>query len=110
MTARASRTDPDTATAPLNEPYDPVTTTGPRGPRAAAERVVSADSGTVRIGDLRLELPPRDQLAYLAGLGVLTVLKLIEWPIALAIAVGHELARSHHAKALREFGEALEEA
>ncbi len=65
---------------------------------------------TVRLGDLRLELPPRDQLAFLAGLGVLTALELIEWPVALAIGVGHELARSRHGKVLREFGEALEDA
>ncbi|MFF4756123.1 hypothetical protein ACWD5R_37310 [Streptomyces sp. NPDC002514] len=62
------------------------------------------------MGDMRLELPPPDQLVFLAGLGVLTAVELIEWPIALAIAIGHELARSHHGKALREFGEALEEA
>ncbi len=82
----------------------------PQGPRAAAERAVSGNSRTVQVGDLRLELPPRDQMAYLAGLGLLTVLSLIEWPVALAMAVGRELARSHHTQALREFGEALEEA
>ncbi|WP_055494022.1 hypothetical protein [Streptomyces sp. TP-A0356] len=105
MTARASTTDPDTAPTGASTP-----TTRPHAPRAAVERVVASNTVTVRIGDLRLELPPKDQLAYFAGLGVLTVLDLIEWPVALAIAVGHELARSHHAKTLREFGEALEAA
>lgn len=105
MTEQASRTDPDTVPSST-----PVPITRPRGPRAAAEHVVSGNSVTVRMGDLRLELPPRDQLAFLAGLGFLTALDLIEWPLALAIAVGHELARSRHGKALREFGEALEEA
>ncbi|MGJ3560090.1 hypothetical protein ACR6C2_21790 [Streptomyces sp. INA 01156] len=45
-----------------------------------------------------------DQLAFLAGLGFLAAFELIEWPIALAIGVGHELARSRHGKVLREFG------
>lgn len=65
---------------------------------------------TVHIDGLRIELPPVDQLAFLAGLGFLAAFELIEWPIALAIGVGHELARSRHGKVLREFGEALEEA
>ncbi|MER6125270.1 hypothetical protein ABT173_22060 [Streptomyces sp. NPDC001795] len=82
----------------------------PQGPRAAAERVISDNSLTVRIGDLRLELPPTDQLVFLAGVGVLAALDLIEWPLALVIGIGHELARSHHGKVLREFGEALEKA
>ncbi|WP_186785769.1 hypothetical protein [Streptomyces misionensis] len=105
MTVHASRTDPETAPSGA-----PVSTTRPEGPRAAAEHVVTGNSITVRMGDLRLELPPGDQLAFLAGLGVLTAFELIEWPIALAIGVGHELARSRHGKVLREFGEALEEA
>lgn len=105
MTVRASRTDPDTVPSGA-----PVPITNSRGARAAAERVVSGDSVTVSLGGLRLELPPRDQLAYLAGLGLLTAFDLLEWPVALAIAVGHELARSHRGKTLREFGDALEQA
>ncbi|MGX4692163.1 hypothetical protein [Streptomyces sp. JNUCC 63] len=98
MTVQASGTAPGTAP------------TRHHGARAAAERVLSGDAVTIPIGNHRLELPPKDQLVYLAGLGILTALDLIEWPIALAVAVGHELARSHHGKTLREFGDALEEA
>jgi hypothetical protein len=101
MTAQTSRTVSETA--PSGAPV-PVT-----GPSAAAERVISDNSIIVRVGDLRLELPPPDQLVFLTGLGILAALDLVEWPIALVVAVGHELARSHHGKALREFGEALEE-
>ncbi|MEU3343680.1 hypothetical protein ABZ723_01500 [Streptomyces sp. NPDC006700] len=105
MTVRASRTDSDTAPAGA-----PVPITQRHGARAAAERVVEGDTVTVSLGGLRFELPPRDQLAYLAGLGLLTAFDLIEWPVALAIAVGHELARTHRGKTLREFGDALEQA
>ncbi|MYV48923.1 hypothetical protein [Streptomyces sp. SID2888] len=83
---------------------------GSEGPRAAAERIISDNSVTVRMGDLQFDLPCKEQLAYFVGLGILTALEVIDWPVALAIAVGHELARSNHSKSLREFGEALEQA
>lgn len=105
MTTQASRTGPGTAPSGA-----PVPITKPSGPRAAAEQAVSSNTMTVLVGDRRLELPPVDQLAFLAGLGFLAAFELIEWPIALAIGVGHELARSRHGKVLREFGEALEAA
>ncbi|MET8720982.1 hypothetical protein [Streptomyces misionensis] len=107
MTVQASRTDSGAGTASSG---GPVPITKPQGPGAAAEQVVRGNSITVRMGGLRVDLPPGDQLAFLAGLGVLTALELVEWPIALAIGVGHELARSRHGKVLREFGEALEKA
>ncbi|MDT7649661.1 MAG: hypothetical protein QOI36_1067, partial [Pseudonocardiales bacterium] len=34
------------------------------------------------------------ELAYYAGLGLLTVVELIEWPVALAVGAGTALARS----------------
>jgi hypothetical protein len=105
MATQASRTDPETA-----PPGASIPAKGADGARAAAERAVSGNSVTVRIWDLQLELPPKDELAFLVGLGVLAALELVEWPVALAIGAGHELARSHHGKVLREFGEALEEA
>ncbi|MDL5206134.1 hypothetical protein [Streptomyces sp. ALI-76-A] len=59
---------------------------------------------------VRLQLPPPDQLAFLAGLGVLVTLEIVKWPVALVLAVGHQLAHSHHGRLLLEFGDALEEA
>lgn len=79
-------------------------------PSVAAERVVARHTVTLDVFGNKVELPSRDQLAFLAGLGVLAALEVIEWPVAVAIAVGHKLAHSHHGRALREFGEALEEA
>ncbi len=83
----------------------------PAGARAAAER--AAGRNTVRIdlpGHLRVELPSLDQLAYLGGVAALVALDLIEWPVAVAVMVGHALVNNRHSKALRDFGEALEEA
>ncbi|MBL1111449.1 hypothetical protein JK364_03345 [Streptomyces sp. 110] len=67
-------------------------------------------SVTVQCDGRRVELPSQEQLCFLAGLGVIAAIGIIDWPVAAAIAVGHGLAHSQHGKALREFGEALEEA
>ncbi len=79
-------------------------------PRVAAERAVARHSVTFDVFGFRAELPSADQLAFLAGIGVLTALEIIEWPVAVVLAVGHQLAHSHHGRVLREFGDALEEA
>ncbi|MGP4052945.1 hypothetical protein [Streptomyces sp. 2A115] len=65
---------------------------------------------TLDVFGARLELPPAEQLAFLTGLGLLAALEILEWPVALVLAVGHQLAHSHHGRVMREFGEALEEA
>jgi hypothetical protein len=87
----------------------PVPATG-GGARAAAERAVGNHTVTVDVLGRRLELPSRDQLAFLAGLGVLAMIEIIEWPVAVAMAVGHTLTHNHHSETLREFGDALEDA
>ena len=84
-------------------------TTG-HGQRAAAK---AADRNSLRLTVPVLgtvTLPPPQQLAYLGGIAALTTLQLIEWPVGLTLAAGHLLATSHGNKALRDFGEALEEA
>jgi hypothetical protein len=77
----------------------------------AAERAVGRNSVQVVLpvlGDLRL--PAAEELAFLGGVGLLTVIGVLEWPVALLLGVGHGLATGRRNKALRSFGEALEEA
>jgi hypothetical protein len=57
-----------------------------------------------------VDLPPPDELAFLAGIGVLAVVGVIEWPVAVVLGVGHALAGWRRNKLIREFGEALERA
>lgn len=83
---------------------------GTQSAGAAADQAVARHAVTLDVLGTRLELPPPDQLAFLGGVAVLAALEIIEWPVALVLAVGHQLAHSHHGKVLREFGEALEEA
>jgi hypothetical protein len=82
-----------------------------RHPRMAAERVARRNSTQVSVPLLgMIRLPAADGLAFLGGMGVLVVVGVIDWPIGAALGVGHLLATNHHAKVLREFGEALETA
>jgi len=54
-------------------------------------------------------LPSGDELAFLAGVGVLAAFEVIEWPVAVLLGVGHALALDHRHRLLHDFGEALEE-
>jgi hypothetical protein len=77
----------------------------------AAERAVQRETVHIRLplaGELRL--PPRDDLAFLGGVVFLTAIGVLEWPVAVLLGVGHELAANRHNKLLRSFGEALEAA
>lgn len=42
---------------------------------------------------LAAHLPPREQLAYYGGLGVMAAVGMISWPVAAAIGVGIAVAR-----------------
>lgn len=77
----------------------------------AAEEAVRRNSVRLRvpiIGELRL--PPAEQIAFLGGVAALAALEILEWPVAILLGVGHELAMNRHNKMMRAFGEALEEA
>lgn len=60
------------------------------------------------VGDV--SLPPADHLAWYVGVVALTAIELIDWPVALALAVGKVLADNRSHRTLRSLGEALEEA
>jgi hypothetical protein len=53
-------------------------------------------------------IPPPDRVAYYAGIGVLAVVGIIEWPLALVICAGHALADQHVFSRLQGLGEAAE--
>lgn len=80
-----------------------------RSHTAALEQITRGSRFALRvpfIGDIGVPRP--DQLAYLAALGLLAAFELIDWPVALAIAVGHALAEDQRHRALQEVGAALE--
>jgi hypothetical protein len=59
------------------------------------------------VGDVGL--PPVSEVAFYGGVVVLAAVGLVEWPVAILLGVGHQLATNSHFKSLREFGQALEE-
>jgi len=78
---------------------------------SAAGEVCARNSLSITLpGVGQLRLPPPEHLAYLAGIATLTALEIIEWPLALTLAVGHLLADQRRNKILHDFGEALEDA
>ena len=88
---------------------------GPKRPvehaALAAERALRRTTVSLRlpiVGELRL--PSGDELVYIGGVGVLAVVGLLEWPVAVLLGVGHTLAANRSNKVVHEFGEALEEA
>jgi hypothetical protein len=86
-------------------------TTRPSAMNSAAGVAREKNSLSITLpGVGQLRLPPPDHLAYLAGIATLAVLDIIEWPIALTLAVGHFLADQRRNKILHDFGEALEDA
>ena len=80
-------------------------------PSQAAEQATAQNSVQIPVPGLgTLRLPPPSQLGYLAGIGALVALEIIEWPLGVALACGHLMADCSHNKVLRDFGKALEEA
>ena len=79
--------------------------------RNAAQRVSKRQDVRITLPGLgTIDLGPPDQLAYLAGIGALAALEIIEWPLACIIAAGHILADQRRNATLHAFGEALEQA
>ncbi|MBV8981493.1 MAG: hypothetical protein JO086_11385 [Acidimicrobiia bacterium] len=62
---------------------------GAQSPKASTNGGV-----TIRIPvlDAHLTLPGPPKLAYYAGLGAMAAFEFIDWPVALVIAAGHEVA------------------
>jgi hypothetical protein len=58
----------------------------------------------------RVQLPRPEHLAYYGAITALVALEVIEWPVGVALAVGHALIHQQHSRTMQELGEALEEA
>jgi len=86
-------------------------------------RSASPTNGGVRVvrGVKRRSAKPRsrvpatdshgpEHVAWYAGLTMMALLEVIEWPVAIVIAVGHEIAHRSRNKALRELAKGIEAA
>jgi len=50
------------------------------------------------------------RLAWYLGLALMAAFEVIDWPVAIVIGVGHEIAHRTHRVALRELAEGIEAA
>ncbi len=102
---RPGNTGKMTTNAPKNR------STGRKSSAGAAREVTDRHSTVLRLPALgEVHLPGADQLAFLGGLGLLAALDILDWPLAVAVGVGHTLVSDRSNRVVREFGEALEEA
>lgn len=53
-------------------------------------------------------LPAPQHLVFYAGIAVMAVVGIMDWPVVLTVAIGHTLINVQHNKALQSLGEALE--
>ena len=51
---------------------------------------------------------PHPRLGWYAGLTMMAIVEVIEWPLAILMMVGHEIARRAHSQALRDFAKSVE--
>jgi len=57
---------------------------------------------------LVLPVPAKEELPFILGIGAIAALNLIDWPIAVIVAVGHTIATHSRNQALRELAEGIE--
>jgi hypothetical protein len=95
----AQRETAQRETVQRNEPAQHVENE-PAGHNTMARRVVDvamvpAVAAGAAVGALRhaVETVPRKQLALYAGLGLAAAVSVIDWPVAVAVAAGTEVAR-----------------
>jgi len=51
---------------------------------------------------------PHPRFTWYAGLAVMAIIEIIEWPLAILMMLGHEIVHRTHSRALRDFAEGLE--
>jgi hypothetical protein len=79
-----------------------------RGERRRRVTVVQRRRTSVRQSRPVPRLPRHSRLAWYAGLAVMAAVEVIEWPLALLMMLGHEIAHRAHSEALRDFAEGVE--
>lgn len=93
---------------------------GTQGRRPAARKPLpsqaAADTVRANVTEVSLPLlgtvtlPPMEHVAWYLGVGLLTAVELVEWPVALVLVAGKLLADNRSHQTLRVFGELLDDA
>ena len=48
------------------------------------------------------------RFGWYVGVTVMAIIEIIEWPLAIMMMLGHEIAHRAHSRALRDFAEGVE--
>jgi hypothetical protein len=72
---------------------------------AARSRATPSTGFRIPLLNIELNKPSRGSLAWYAGLGAMSALEVIEWPVAILVAVSHALATHSHNPDVRETAE-----
>lgn len=65
---------------------------------------------TLPVTGWTIELPPRREWPWLGGVVLVAALDIIDWPVALVIAIGHTILTKSHNEQLRELADGIETA
>lgn len=71
-------------------------------------RVRAARPRRASVRRVRTATKPHPRFGWYVGLTVMAIIEIIEWPLALMMMVGHEIAHRAHSEALRDFAEGVE--
>lgn len=64
----------------------------------AAKAQESPQGVEIPLAGVRVPLPSTEDMVYYGGLGALTALQMIEWPVTLAVGAGYALATHHNGR------------
>ena len=87
------------------------------GDAAHAPRTANGRNGRVNTPQPRRTTTPRSRTApdlphprfgWYAGVALMAIFEIIEWPLAIVMMVGHEVAHRAHSDVLRDFAEGIE--
>jgi len=79
---------------------------GSRPRRVSRNAVMPA--GSVRRASAAVAQRRHVRVAWYGGLALMAMFEIIEWPLAIVMMVGHEIAHRAHSKALRDFADGVE--
>jgi hypothetical protein len=51
---------------------------------------------------------PHPRFTWYVGVAVMAAFEVVEWPLAILMMLGHEIAHRSHSEALRDFAEGVE--
>jgi len=76
--------------------------------RRTRRRTATQRRKTSRPRSRRVTQHPHPRLGWYAGLAVMAAIEIIEWPLAIVMMLGHEIAHRAHSQALRDFAAGVE--